>query len=133
KARRRVVLQAHWTAWISPLMERMRRSEKYLAVLEPFLGKDIKQITHQIHWKPPGAKYFLSLSSGCALQGRQDQGFRSPREHRDHRARDRPADQGERRAAGHCGEPPTRLPRAFRRRTHHGRSDAGRGAAPRRT
>jgi len=92
KARRRVVLQAHWTAWISPLMERMRRSEKYLAVREPFLGKDIKQITHQIHWKPPGAKYFLSLSSGCALQGRQDQGFRSPREHRDHRARDRPAD-----------------------------------------
>jgi len=57
KARRRVVLQAHWTAWISPLMERMRRSEKYFSVLEPFLGKDIKQITHQIHWKPPGAKY----------------------------------------------------------------------------
>ena len=26
KARRRVVLQAHWTAWISPLMEQMRRS-----------------------------------------------------------------------------------------------------------
>jgi ectoine hydroxylase-related dioxygenase (phytanoyl-CoA dioxygenase family) len=57
KANRRVVLQAHWTAWISPLMERMRRSEKYLAVLEPFLGRDIKQITHQVHWKPPGAKY----------------------------------------------------------------------------
>ena len=53
KAQRRVVLQAHWTAWISPLMERMRRSEKYFAVLEPFLGPDIKQITHQIHWKPP--------------------------------------------------------------------------------
>ncbi len=57
KANRRVVLQAHWTAWISPLMERMRRSEKYFAVLEPFLGADIKQITHQVHWKPPGAKY----------------------------------------------------------------------------
>lgn len=57
KANRRVVLQAHWTAWISPLMERMRRSEKYLGVLEPFLGRDIKQITHQVHWKPPGAKY----------------------------------------------------------------------------
>jgi ectoine hydroxylase-related dioxygenase (phytanoyl-CoA dioxygenase family) len=57
KANRRVVLQAHWTAWISPLMERMRRSEKYFAVLEPFLGSDIKQITHQLHWKPPGAKY----------------------------------------------------------------------------
>jgi len=57
QANRRVVLQAHWTAWISPLMERMRRSEKYFAVLEPFLGRDIKQITHQVHWKPPGAKY----------------------------------------------------------------------------
>jgi len=57
KAKRRVVLQAHWTAWLSPLLERMRRSEKYCAVLEPFLGPDIKQITHQVHWKPPGAKY----------------------------------------------------------------------------
>jgi hypothetical protein len=57
KAKRRVVLQAHWTAWISPLMERMRRSEKFFKVLEPFLGPDIKQISHQVHWKPPGAKY----------------------------------------------------------------------------
>jgi ectoine hydroxylase-related dioxygenase (phytanoyl-CoA dioxygenase family) len=57
KAQRRVVLQAHWTAWISPLMEQMRRSDNYYAVLEPFLGQDIKQITHQLHWKPPGAKY----------------------------------------------------------------------------
>jgi ectoine hydroxylase-related dioxygenase (phytanoyl-CoA dioxygenase family) len=57
KAKRRVVLQAHWTAWISPLMEEMRRSRHYYAVLEPLLGRDIKQISHQIHWKPPGAKY----------------------------------------------------------------------------
>ena len=57
KAKRRVVLQAHWTAWISPLMEEMRRSRHYHAVLEPLLGRDIKQISHQIHWKPPGAKY----------------------------------------------------------------------------
>jgi ectoine hydroxylase-related dioxygenase (phytanoyl-CoA dioxygenase family) len=57
KANRRVVLQAHWTAWLSPLMERMRRSEKYYSVLHPFLGEDIKQISHQVHWKPPGAKY----------------------------------------------------------------------------
>jgi hypothetical protein len=57
KARRRVLLQAHWTAWISAFMERLRRSERLFGVLEPFLGRDIKQITHQIHWKPPGAKY----------------------------------------------------------------------------
>ena len=57
KAQRRVILQAHWTAWISPIMERMRRSERFRSLLEPFLGPDIKQISHQIHWKPPGAKY----------------------------------------------------------------------------
>jgi ectoine hydroxylase-related dioxygenase (phytanoyl-CoA dioxygenase family) len=57
RVNRRVVLQAHWTAWLSPLMERMRRSQKYFGVLEPFLGADIKQISHQVHWKPPGAKY----------------------------------------------------------------------------
>ena len=57
QARRRVVLQAHWTAWISPLMEQMRRSGKFFDVLQPFLGADIKQMSHQIHWKPPGAKY----------------------------------------------------------------------------
>jgi ectoine hydroxylase-related dioxygenase (phytanoyl-CoA dioxygenase family) len=57
KAHRRVVLQAHWTAWLSPVLERMRRSAHYFGVLEPFLGPDIKQITHQVHWKPPGAKY----------------------------------------------------------------------------
>lgn len=57
KAKRRVVLQAHWTAWISPLLERQRRDPRYLDVLAPFLGLDIKQIAHQLHWKPPGAKY----------------------------------------------------------------------------
>jgi phytanoyl-CoA hydroxylase len=57
QARRRVVIQAHWTAWISPYLERMRRHSKYFDILAPLLGPDIKQITHQIHWKPPGAKY----------------------------------------------------------------------------
>jgi ectoine hydroxylase-related dioxygenase (phytanoyl-CoA dioxygenase family) len=57
QAKRRVVLQAHWTAWLSPLLERQRRDPRYLDVLAPFLGTDIKQVTHQLHWKPPGAKY----------------------------------------------------------------------------
>ncbi|MBV9344244.1 MAG: phytanoyl-CoA dioxygenase family protein [Gammaproteobacteria bacterium] len=57
QAGRRVVLQVHWMAWISPLFERLRRDARYLKVLEPFLGQDIKQIAHQLHWKPPGAKY----------------------------------------------------------------------------
>lgn len=57
QALRRVVIQAHWTAWISPYLEQLRRHPRFLDLLEPFLGRNIKQITHQIHWKPPGAKY----------------------------------------------------------------------------
>jgi ectoine hydroxylase-related dioxygenase (phytanoyl-CoA dioxygenase family) len=57
QAKRRVVIQAHWTAWISTYLERMRRDPRYFELLEPLLGRDIKQITHQLHWKPPGAKY----------------------------------------------------------------------------
>ena len=57
QAKRRVVLQAHWMSWINPYLEGMRRDPRYLALLEPLLGPDIKQISHQIHWKPPGAKY----------------------------------------------------------------------------
>jgi ectoine hydroxylase-related dioxygenase (phytanoyl-CoA dioxygenase family) len=57
KVQRRIVIQAHWTAWISPYFEELRRDPRYFSLLEPFLGRDIKQITHQLHWKPPGAKY----------------------------------------------------------------------------
>jgi len=57
KARRRVVLQAHWFSWISPVMERVRRHPNILKALEPLLGRDIKQIANQIHWKPVGAKF----------------------------------------------------------------------------
>ena len=55
-AGRRYVLQAHWIAWVSPLFERLRRDPRVLAVMEPLLGPDIKQVAQQIHWKPPGAK-----------------------------------------------------------------------------
>lgn len=54
-AGRRYVLQAHWVAWISPLLERMRRDPRVLTIMEPLLGADIKQVAQQIHWKPPGA------------------------------------------------------------------------------
>lgn len=53
----RIVVQAHWFSWIEPVLERQRRHPRYLDVLEPLLGRDIKQVANQIHWKPPGAKY----------------------------------------------------------------------------
>lgn len=51
----RYVIQAYWMAWMSDYFERFRRSADYLTLLEPILGRDIKQIAQQIHWKPPGA------------------------------------------------------------------------------
>lgn len=54
-AGQRYVLQAHWMSWVSPLFERVRRDPRVLAVMEPLLGADIKQVAQQIHWKPPGA------------------------------------------------------------------------------
>lgn len=53
---RRVVLQAHWFSWINKRMEYLRRDPRVLALLEPLLGSNIKQIANQIHWKPPGGK-----------------------------------------------------------------------------
>ena len=56
-AKQRIVIQAYWFAWINPLLEALRRDARYLDVLEPLLGPDIKQIANQLHWKPPGAKF----------------------------------------------------------------------------
>ena len=56
-AKRRVLLQAHWFAWINPKLEALRRHPRYLEIMEPLLGRDIKQVTNQLHWKPVGAKF----------------------------------------------------------------------------
>jgi ectoine hydroxylase-related dioxygenase (phytanoyl-CoA dioxygenase family) len=56
-AKRRVLLQAHWFAWINPALEALRRHPRCLEIMEPLLGRDIKQVTNQLHWKPPNAKY----------------------------------------------------------------------------
>jgi len=53
---RRYVIQAYWFAWISDYFERFRRRPEYFTLLEPLLGRDIKQVAQQIHWKPPGAE-----------------------------------------------------------------------------
>ena len=69
----RVVLQAHWISWISPLFERRRRDPRLLEILEPLIGSDLKQIAKQIHWKPPGARF-------VSFRYHQDLRFRQPAE-----------------------------------------------------
>lgn len=53
---RRYLIQAYWVSWISPYYEAFRRQGAFLNVLEPLLGRNIKQVAQQIHWKPPGAR-----------------------------------------------------------------------------
>ncbi len=56
-SRERIVIQAHWFSWINAYLEGARRHPNYLTILEPLLGRNIKQLAHQLHFKPPGAKY----------------------------------------------------------------------------
>lgn len=53
---RRYMIQAYWFAWADSYFDRLRSHPAYFALLEPLLGRDIKQVTQQIHWKPPGAR-----------------------------------------------------------------------------
>jgi ectoine hydroxylase-related dioxygenase (phytanoyl-CoA dioxygenase family) len=51
----RIVRYAQWAAWIDETLERTRRDPRLLEILEPLIGRDVKQIINQLHWKPPGA------------------------------------------------------------------------------
>jgi hypothetical protein len=53
----RFVIQAHWFSWLNELLDAFRHDPKVFALLEPLLGRDIKQIANQVHWKPPGAPF----------------------------------------------------------------------------
>lgn len=51
----RIVRYVQWPAWIDETLERTRRDPRLLALLAPLIGRDLKQIINQMHWKPPGA------------------------------------------------------------------------------
>lgn len=52
----RYVIQAYWFAWADAYFDHLRTHPRYHQLLAPLLGDDIKQVTQQIHWKPPGAR-----------------------------------------------------------------------------
>lgn len=51
----RVLRFVQWPGWLDVTLERVRRDPRLLAILEPLIGRDLKQIINQMHWKPPGA------------------------------------------------------------------------------
>ncbi|QGZ94545.1 phytanoyl-CoA dioxygenase family protein [Terricaulis silvestris] len=51
----KVLKMVQWPAYEDAVLERIRRDPRWLPLLKPLLGGDIKQIINQMHWKPPGA------------------------------------------------------------------------------
>jgi ectoine hydroxylase-related dioxygenase (phytanoyl-CoA dioxygenase family) len=69
----KIVRLVQWPASVDPLLEAARRDPRWLTLLEPLIGRDVKQIINQLHWKPPGA-------ATAEFAFHQDVRFRRPRE-----------------------------------------------------
>ena len=68
----KIVRLVQWPSYADPVFESVRRDPRWLPLLEPLIGRDIKQIINQLHWKPPGA-------AGAEFAFHQDARFRRPR------------------------------------------------------
>lgn len=51
----KVLRLVQWPAYEDEVLESVRRDPRWLELLAPLIGRDIKQIINQLHWKPPGA------------------------------------------------------------------------------
>jgi ectoine hydroxylase-related dioxygenase (phytanoyl-CoA dioxygenase family) len=67
----RIVRLVQWPSYVDPTLDAVRRDRRWLRLLAPLIGPDIKQIINQLHWKPPGA-------AGAEFAYHQDARFRRP-------------------------------------------------------
>jgi hypothetical protein len=49
-----VVRMVQWPAYHQALLNAVRLDRRFVEVLEPLIGPDLKQIINQLHWKAPG-------------------------------------------------------------------------------
>ena len=49
-----LVQMVQWPAYHRPVLDSARLDPRFAALLEPLIGRDVKQIINQIHWKAPG-------------------------------------------------------------------------------
>ena len=68
----KILRLAQWPSYVDATLESVRRDPRWLALLQPLLGSNIKQIINQLHWKPPGA-------TAADFAFHQDMRFRRPR------------------------------------------------------
>jgi hypothetical protein len=48
-----LVRMVQWPSYHQPLLDRVRRDPRLAAMLAPLIGRDVKQIINQLHWKAP--------------------------------------------------------------------------------
>jgi ectoine hydroxylase-related dioxygenase (phytanoyl-CoA dioxygenase family) len=50
-----LVRMAQWPSYHQPTLNRVRLDTKIARLLEPLIGRNLKQIINQVHWKAPGS------------------------------------------------------------------------------
>jgi ectoine hydroxylase-related dioxygenase (phytanoyl-CoA dioxygenase family) len=50
-----LVRMVQWPSYHQPLLNSVRLDTRFAALLEPLIGKDLKQIINQVHWKVQGS------------------------------------------------------------------------------
>jgi ectoine hydroxylase-related dioxygenase (phytanoyl-CoA dioxygenase family) len=50
-----LVRMVQWPSYHQPVLNRVRLDTRFATLLEPLIGRDLKQIINQVHWKAPGA------------------------------------------------------------------------------
>ena len=71
-ARGPIVRLAQWPSYHDPVLAKVRTDRRVFDLLQPLIGRDMKQIINQLHWKPPGSK-------AAEFAFHQDIRFRRPR------------------------------------------------------
>src|SRR5205085_2731427 len=50
-----LVRMVQWPSYHHPVLNRVRLDPRFADLLEPLIGRDLKQIINQVHWKAPGS------------------------------------------------------------------------------
>ena len=50
-----LVRMVQWPSYHQPVLDAVRLDTRFVDLLEPLIGSDLKQIINQVHWKAPGS------------------------------------------------------------------------------
>jgi ectoine hydroxylase-related dioxygenase (phytanoyl-CoA dioxygenase family) len=55
------VIATQWPSYDEATLEFHRRDPRMLILVEPFIGRNVRQIVNQLHWKTPGSNFAVSF------------------------------------------------------------------------